>query len=597
MENKFVKGILTEFRKDFNLESIEESKAFEYLVNYLVVSKIHPEAFANISDLQQIDVDSGSTFGIDGIAIIVNNNLLLNKEDIDIYKKSRNLDIKIIFTQSKTSAVYDGGSLYKFIGAVQNFFSANPEIELTEDIKFFKKLYDTLFEHEYARFIPKDSPKCYLYFATTGKEASDSTVLGIAKQGEKTISDSIQELKEVKINLVGADYVIDTYNDIENRYDVIINFKNNLTLDRISNVEQSYIGYLNYGEFFKLITDQDKEIRRNLFYENVRDFQGSDNRVNQEISETLTVGELRDKFILLNNGITVVANYLKPLGSNDYEIRDYQIVNGCQTSTILFNHKAVLEEEDNFWIPVKFIHTIDNEVINRIIRATNRQTPVPDEAFVALEKFHKRLQEFYVAMSKDCKETLYYERRSKEYLNVENKIEKNRIINLHSQIRSFASIFLALPQLVYNNNPNEILRTRNKLFFKDDHQYYPYFTSSYILFSFGQEINRGRIPASFGLFRHYIGLIVKVLATGKLKNPYFNSHEMKNFCNKVLSKMDNDKTRIELFKKAIEILKISIAEEKKQIGKHVSVKSIIRTTTFKDQVFAQLKKKSNLTAS
>ncbi|MBU3928478.1 MAG: AIPR family protein, partial [Bacteroidetes bacterium] len=225
IDNKFINGILQEFKADFKLSDLAESKIYEYLVNYVIISKLHPEAFDDTTTLKDLDVDDGSNFGIDGIAILVNNNLVLSIEDLDILKKSKNLDVRLIFTQSKTSSNYDGGDLYKFIGAVANFFSKTPTIPITEELNYFKNIYEELFKHENARYLSKQSPSVSLFYATTGKPAIDATILGIAKQGEGSIANTVPELKDVKVNLVGADFVIDAYNEIENRFDVTINFK------------------------------------------------------------------------------------------------------------------------------------------------------------------------------------------------------------------------------------------------------------------------------------------------------------------------------------------------------------------------------------
>ena len=590
IENKFIQGILSEFKKDFEIDEKDETKSFEHLINYLVLTKIVPDAFNTLTDIEEVNVDSGSNFGIDGIAIIVNNNVLKSIEEIETYKKSRTLNVKIVFTQSKTSANYDSGDLYKFIGAVQNFFSDSAEIKLSDEVEYYKEIYNELLKHENARLFEKNSPECIMFYSTTSKTVPDDLCNGVASQGEKNILSNVNELKSCKIHLTGADYVIDTYNDIENRYEVIINFKNNLALDKIDKIEQSYLGYLTFPEFLKLITDNLGELRRNIFYENVRDFQGESNKVNQEISETISTDNLKDKFILFNNGITVVAKYLKALGSNDFEIRDFQIVNGCQTSNMLFLNKAELKDSTNFYIPIKLIHSLDNPTTTKIIKANNFQTPVPDEAFITLEKFHKRLQEFYLTESNNQPEKLYYERRSKEYQNSESRIDKSRIINLHSQIRAFSSIFLAFPQLVYNNNPTEILRQQGKNLFKDTHQFEPYYTSSYILFVLQKEMNKRNIPSNFGPFRYYIGLIYKILATGEFKNPWLNSKDMIPFCRKIMDTLNNKDKRKELFLQSIEILKKAIDAEKKKYKTEVSVKRIIRTNSFKDEVFNQLKR-------
>ncbi len=587
IDNKFVNGILHEFKADFKLSDLNESKIYEYLVNYVIISKLHPEAFDDTTTLKDLDVDDGSNFGIDGIAILVNNNLVLSIEDLDILKKSKNLDVRIIFTQSKTSLKYDGGDLYKFIGAVTNFFSKTPTIPITEELNYFKNIYEELFKHENARYLNRQSPSVSLFYATTGKPAIDTTILGIAKQGEGSISNAVPELKEVRINLVGADFVIDAYNEIENRFDVTINFKNNLSLDRIKDVEQSYIGYLNVPEFIKLISDSDGNLRRNLFYENVRDFQGESNTVNSEISETINTELLQDKFILLNNGIAIVAKHFKYLGSNDYEIREFQIVNGCQTSNIIFHNRNKILKSPSFLIPIKIIHTNNNELITRIIRATNRQTPVPEEAFIALEKFHKRLQEFYIHISNELPEKIYYERRSKEYLNSDQRIEKARIVNLHSQIRTFAAVFLTEPHLVYNNNPNEILKTRDHKLFQEDHKHYPYFLSSYLLYNFQKLVDEGKINTGDALFRYYAIMVYRIIATRKFNYPFLNSSQIDKYCTDIIGTLNNEAEKLQIFQKAIEIIKDAVKKEK--AGRNIPVRNIVRTVQFKDKLFEVLK--------
>lgn len=150
----------------------------------------------------------------------------------------------------------------------------------------------------------------------------------------------------------------------------------------------------------KIVADSQGKIRQRIFYENVRDYQGLRNSVNSEIRHTLKQETQRDKFILLNNGITIVTRNYKSLGSNNYAMRDFQVVNDCQTSYEIFNAQNSLE---NVLIPVKVIHTNDPEVITMIVRATNRQTPVPDETFIALSEYHKRLQDLLFLRGKYCK--------------------------------------------------------------------------------------------------------------------------------------------------------------------------------------------------
>ena len=78
--DKILKGLLDNFTKNTIFDDLDDSKKYEYLVNKLVVSKYAPESFADLGDMENIDVDAGDLFGLDSIAFIVNGNLVFSKE-------------------------------------------------------------------------------------------------------------------------------------------------------------------------------------------------------------------------------------------------------------------------------------------------------------------------------------------------------------------------------------------------------------------------------------------------------------------------------------------------------------------------------------
>ena len=63
---------------------------------------------------------------------------------------------------------------------------------------------------------------------------------------------------------------------------------------------------------------------------------------------------------MLNNGVTIVASSISPTG-DQFTLTDYQIVNGCQTSNVLFNNKDG-QFINNVFVPIKLIATTDDEV-------------------------------------------------------------------------------------------------------------------------------------------------------------------------------------------------------------------------------------------
>ncbi len=118
----------------------------------------------------------------------------------------------------------------------------------------------------------------------------------------------------------------------KNPFRVTISFGQNLSLPEIPNVRESYIGLLSISEYLKVITDDDGNVRRRLFFDNIRDFQG-DTPVNKSIAATL-LSNTSIEFPLLNNGVTIVKRKLQRVGPQ-FTLEDFQIVNGCQTSHVI----------------------------------------------------------------------------------------------------------------------------------------------------------------------------------------------------------------------------------------------------------------------
>lgn len=201
IQNKILLGLLKEFEEDFGLSDKDEAKSFERLVNYVVLSKIDPEAFSAVFDL--IDVDKTSTFGIDAFALIVNDNLITDKSDIELHRKSKRLDVRFVFIQTKRSTSIDSGALLKFTAAVKNIFSSNPQVPLSEELQAAKELIDEVFKTENARLLSK-RPKCELYYATSGNAIKDTALLGIISAEEINIHAVIPEVQSVAIKHGGG---------------------------------------------------------------------------------------------------------------------------------------------------------------------------------------------------------------------------------------------------------------------------------------------------------------------------------------------------------------------------------------------------------
>ena len=105
----------------------------------------------------------------------------------------------------------------------------------------------------------------------------------------------------------------------------------------------------------------------------------------------------------------MIAKTVRATG-NKFHIEDYQIVNGCQTSHVLFDNRNLLD--DSVVVPLRLIATDDEDVTASIVKATNRQTEVKEEQLIALSDFQKKIEAYFQTFP--AGERLYYERRSRQ---------------------------------------------------------------------------------------------------------------------------------------------------------------------------------------
>lgn len=283
---------------------------------------------------------------------------------------------------------------------------------------------------------------------------------------------------------------------------------------------------------------------RGLFYDNVRDFQGN-NPVNHEMDETLK-SPAQQFFILMNNGVTIVADSISKTGDT-FTIEDYQIVNGCQTSHVLFNNIANLKNPVH--IPVKLIVSQDGDVKNRIIKATNRQTPVKTEELTALTDFQKALEDYYTAVTGDCQ--LFYERRSQQYRSTSG-IEKIRIVSISNQIRSFASVFLGLPHQA-SRYYGTLLKGIESQIFVPGHPAIAYYASALALYRFEALVRRSQIPSKYRPFKYHLIAIVRMQIAG-VWMPVMTSNKFEKYCESIVEVLKDEKKCFDSFRAAILVL-------------------------------------------
>jgi len=137
--------------------------------------------------------------------------------------------------------------------------------------------------------------------------------------------------------------------------------------------------------------------------------------VNKEIKGTLADPTKRDWFQLMNNGLSAVcAAFTDPVVKSDsavVRIRDFQIVNGCQTTYTVWDHWRRGGELGEASVTLKLVEDPSSQLRHTISSASNKQSQMKDWDFLFDESEQQRLQKEFATLSPP----MFYELRRGEY--------------------------------------------------------------------------------------------------------------------------------------------------------------------------------------
>jgi len=536
------------FEKFCSVKGLDKNGlGFEKFVNHVVFNSFQPNAFVDPELFEFICVGGDNDLGIDGLGILVNGRLVKTIEDIDdILKFSPRIKVDIVFIQSKYRE--DGISkdfFNNFSFGVREFLSDEIKSPKNESIQSFFELKNYIFSVDVSEKL-EENPKVWLYFvAFTDRKASQHVK---AIEG-KFIEDveSLNSYEKPIVKFVDLSELKRICDQNDNQFQISINVDQMLPLSSVDGVDDSAILFCYGSEYIKILGSEDDLIRKSLFEDNVRDFQGVSS-VNQEISATIK--KEPELFALLNNGITIVCDAFNQRNKT-VTIQNPQIINGCQSSHVLFNSKQSCQL-DKLPLVIKIISTTDSNVVNKIVRAANRQNIVYEEAFETTREFHKTLEEFFLSMNNS--EKIYYERRVKQYLN-NPQVKSYQKFGIKIVTQAYVGAYLEEVHQTHRHETVLIKNYQGKIF-EDDHSFYPYYVLTFAYYRLENLIRDNMIKLDrFYSYRYHLILISKYLAYTLLKNdnPLLRLNEddfFKAFLNILI---DKSKSKV-LFEKSLETM-------------------------------------------
>ncbi len=492
MKDPVLTSFLNEFAKNFDLGHLPETALFEYFSAYCIFHR----DFSEHTNIRDVVIAGTNDTAIDSVGILINEMPITSKSQVDEISNKSRIDADFVFNQSKTSRNLSSAEIGSFIQGVREFFSTK-YMPANEEVSAKRELSDYVFSKSVKM---KAKPKLHLFYCYTGIFKDDPNITARCAAGKQDLAD-LNIFSEVLFTFLDLDALQERYQEVNLRVEKEVQVNEYASLPIISGIRQAYIGVLPCAELVKLISNSDGRLQKSIFNENVRDFL-SNNPVNNEIALTLRDLSSQSRLPALNNGITIVARSIRIIGKK-FTLSDFQIVNGCQTSHIVFEHQHILQPETA--VSVKMIELEDRELINDIVRATNRQTEVKDEAFVVLDDFHKKLERFFASIDSNSDTKLVYERRKRQY--ADSAYTAKNIVTLTFITNSFVTCILKNPVDAVDYY-GVLLKKHSEKMFQSNHSMWPYLLSATVM----REIEKlcvGPAKSSLWKFRFILGALVQ----------------------------------------------------------------------------------------
>lgn len=538
---RIVESLLAEFVTEYSFADQKPDKQFEHFCAHIAIRTHYKKSFAT----EEVVTGRGGDTTIDAVAIIVNGVLITEIGALEAQDELGTLDVAFVFVQAETGGGFDAKKMRHFGLSVEDFFSETPLLLRNDSIKKFAKIAQAVFDRG-NKF--KSNPSCHLYYVTTGKWNADNDPESMRRDSIISLTGT-EWFSAVSYTPIGKREIQELYRYSKNSIPKEFQFDKKVTIPSIPGVKQSYVGFLPAETFIEIVKDNQGGINARIFDDNVRDWLQTA-KVNAEIKETLN-SEASARFILMNNGVTIIARTLTNTG-DDFRMENFSIVNGCQTSHVLFESRASLHP--SVLIPIRLIATDDEAIINDIIKATNRQTQLKPEQFYALFDFSKDLERFFVSFPGEKR--LYYERRSGQY-DREN-IEKTRVIGAENVIRAFAAMFREKPHWT-TRNFGKLKDEVGETIFVKDQKMDPYYTAAFALYKLDRMFKNGRVSPRLRPAKFHILMALRFIACGIDRPPRENSNDMEKFCAAILAKLWDSTTAEKLLISAATVVERSLS--------------------------------------
>lgn len=406
--------------------------------------------------------DGGGDGGIDSAYAFVNQELLTEEHELlrDGFAPSsayRGASVSLWIVQAKEQSTFKSGTLVTVTDGLRDLLNdAKDRQQLLSD-GYSALVLDRIFEFRDAmlalrRLHPATSVN--VAYVTLGDVATASPNVKTKSMALQNAITQDLGFSTGTMTLIGAQELWNGLKDTPN-YGSELRVLDSFAHETKTG-ERSYVCLVAIKDYLRFISDEsDGSYRDYLFDGNVRHHEGAKASVNREIGVGLADKDAPE-FWWLNNGITVICSTASSQGKT-FALDDVQVVNGLQTSRTIYDSLRDADPNDpalDRHVLVRIIESDDPKTINKVIRATNRQTPVKEESLRATDEVQLLIDRHMQS------EGLYYDRRRNYYRNIGKP--RSKIVAVKGLTQALLAIVFSKP---------DDARARPGDYLKDDDQY------------------------------------------------------------------------------------------------------------------------------
>ncbi len=437
---------------------VARSRVFDALASEVVLKHLDLSA----DEVEAGLTDGGGDGGIDAAYVFLNQELVTEEhealqEDFVPGSSYRSASLSLWIVQAKEEKTFKSGTLVTVADGVRDLLDLEKSRADLEKDGYSSIVLDRIFEfRDVLVALRRHHPDTSVHFAyvTLGDTAEVAKAVAAKTKALGKLIQRELEIGSFTSQMVGAQEVWNALKQTPNygsELRVVESFAH-----ETQEGDRSYVCLVTLKDYLAFIREDGTGAYRDyLFDGNVRHHEGSSASVNREISQGLADSEAPE-FWWLNNGVTVICSTASSQGKT-FALDDVQIVNGLQTSRTIFDSLRDAKGDDPALarnVLVRVIESDDPATINRVIRATNRQTPVREESLRATDEVQLLIDRHMLTQG------LFYDRRRNYYKNVGKP--RAKIVGVRALTQAMLAITIGRP---------DDARARPGDYLSDDKQY------------------------------------------------------------------------------------------------------------------------------